>query len=74
MLKDAIASANLASLIDGAFDSMNGSSDNKNNEKPMLNIVTRESGHVEFWSETCKAVSKLHFVNENGKKNLILQV
>lgn len=64
MPKEAAAYASLAFLIDGAFNSMNGASDKKNTEKPMLNAVDKNSGHIEFWSKVREIFSKIHFIKD----------
>lgn len=74
MPKEAIGAANLALLIDEAFDSMNGNTEKKNHEKPMLNTVNKGSGHVKFWSEIRGKFSNTYFIKKMETRYPILPV
>ena len=47
---------------------MNATNDKWNEEKLMRNIVTKDSGHIKYWSETRAKFMAMHFVDSEGHR------
>ena len=65
---EAEASNIFLNLMDTSFDSMNATNDKRNEEKLMRNIVTTDSGHIKYWSETRAKFMAMRFVDSEGHR------
>ena len=60
----ALATATLINDVDQMFDSLNGSNKFPPDGKPFRCAITDDTGHVAFWEECKKKVSKWRFLNK----------
>lgn len=57
--KNAVATSDMLHFFNDLVDSFNGKK-----EQGLSSTISINSGHIQFWEETCKKLSKMQYVDK----------